>query len=350
MPRLIHPRALPQPFTRAEAIAAGVSGRRLELAARRGDLLRLAPSLYAVPSAWEPMKAWDQHLSLARTAVRTTPDAIISHASAAAILGLPMPPRPPTRATMTLLDDSRTSPEDAWRRFHRGATPPEHVLIDAGHPYLIPARTVIDALRELPPRDALAIIDGALRSSTTTVHELLLMRSHQRRWPGIAAADPLLRLADARRESWLESASAWVFHTLELPLAIPQVIVSDLSGRFLGRVDAFWPELGLVGEADGRGKYRPKDGPGTAEDAERAAADAVLAQVERESRLRDTCLEVIRWEPSELGQPLLLGQRFAAAARRARPGLVSARFTCSCCHRPLTDCSSPTRIRLPRAA
>ncbi len=354
MPARTHVTMLPQPFTRPEAIAAGVSARRVDLAVGRGDLKRLAPSLYAVEPGWAAMPAWDRHLALARTAVRTTPDAIVSHASAAAILGLPMPPRPPARATMTLLDDSRTSPEDSWRRFHRGSTPPEHIVIDAGHPYLVPARTVVDSIRELPPRDALAIIDGALRSGSVTARDLLIMRSHQRRWPGIAAADILLGLADSRRESWLESASTWVFHALDLPRSIPQVVVSDLSGAFIGRVDALWPELGLVGEADGRGKYRPEKGAaGTAENPENpedAAAYAVLAQVERESRLRDTGLEVIRWEPADLGRPLVLHQRFVAAAGRGRPGVVSARYTCSCCHRPLTDCPSPTRIRPQRAA
>ena len=183
-----------------------------------------------------------------------TPDAIISHASAAALLELPMPPRPPQRATMTVLDDRRTSEDAGWRRFHRGRTPPAHILICQGHPYLVPARTVVDCMRDMHAGDALAVLDAAIRTGLVTGQDLLEMRQHQRHWPGITAADRIMRLGDGRRESWFESTSAWVMASWELPPGIPQVVVRDSAGRFVARVDVLWPELGLVGEADGRGK------------------------------------------------------------------------------------------------
>jgi len=335
---------LPQPFLRAEALTAGVSGRRLDRLLDEGDLTRVFSGVYARTTPWAASPPWERHKGLAQAAVRATPDAIISHASAAALLGLPMPPKPPQRATMTVLHDSRTSVDDGWRQFHRGHTPPPHIVIDRGHPYLVPARTVVDCMRELRPDDALAVLDAALRTKLVTGPALLDMRRHQRRWPGIAAADRILRFGDGLRESWFESRSAWVMAEWGLPHGIPQVVVTDSSGRFVGRVDALWPDLGVVGEADGRGKYlldatiadRPPD---------EVAARAVLAQARRETRLRDLGLEVVRWDPDDLAAPLTLAERFHRTVARARPGLVTARYRCFCCRRTLTDCEMPTRIR-----
>ena len=333
---------LPQPFARSEGLASGVSARVLERAARTGQLSRLAPGLYAAAPLWENLSAWGRHLALARAAARVTPDAIVSHASAAALLDLPMPSNPPPRATMTLLDDGRTSRPDDWRRFHRGFTPHHHVRIDRGVPYLVPGRIVIDCLRDMGPGDALAVIDAALGRGLVTGAELMAVRRLQRRWPGIAIADQLLRLSDGRRESWLESASAWVMASWELPPDIPQVVVKDGRGRFVARVDALWPDLGVVGEADGRGKYLLNAKEGEAD--EEAAASAVLEESRRENRVRDLGLEVVRWDTPDLGRPLELRERFLRAASRARPDAVTARFECSCCRRPLTDCAQPTRI------
>lgn len=339
---------LPQPFVRTECLQIGTSERVLDRSLTRGDLTRIAPGLYAVPSAWTDLPPWERHLALARTAVRATPDAIVSHTSAAALLGLPMPPRPPQRATMTLLDDRRTSEDDGWRRFHRGRTPAEQIVLHGGHPHLVASRTVIDCIRDMLPGDALAVVDAALRRGLVTGSDLVQMRRHERRWPGIAAADRILPLGDGLRESWFESASAWVMAGWEVPRGIPQVIVRDSHGRFVGRVDVLWPDLGVVGEADGRGKYLLEtDGSLPLDEV---AARAVIDQGRRESRLRDLGLEVVRWDPDDLGEPLGLLARFHAAVGRARPEFVTARYECSCCHRPLTDCGSPTRIADLRAA
>lgn len=339
----------PPPFTRAEALTAGWTERRLDAAVRRGELTRVFAGLYAPAAAWELLRPWDRHHALARAASRVTPDAIISHASGAALLGLPMPPNPPQRATMTLLDDTRTSPSDAWRRFHRGATPASQVWIRAGTPALVPARTVIDCLRELRPGDALAVVDGALRRGLVTLAGLRAMREHERRWPGIAVADELLALADGRRETWLESVSAWVFHEWQLPAGVPQVVVLDGAGRFVARTDVGWAGLGVVGEADGRGKYLADAPP--EQPADEVAARRVIAQGVRESRIRDLGLEVVRWDTEEAtSRAAGLRARWLAAVERARPERFRGRLECSCCRRSLTDCGFPTSTGPRRAA
>ncbi|WP_377645116.1 type IV toxin-antitoxin system AbiEi family antitoxin domain-containing protein [Oryzobacter terrae] len=333
---------LPQPFTRAEATSAGVSGRRLDLALGRGDLVRIAPGVYALAAGWTAATPWERHRALAIAARRVTPDAILSHTSAGALLGLPMPPRPPPRATMTVLDDVRTSSSDNWRDFHRGATPPSHVVIRRGMPELVPARTVLDAVRVLRPRDGLALLDGALRRGLVRPGDLRAMRIHQRRWPGVTRFDALLSLADSRRESWLESASTWTMASWAVPLPTPQVLVLDASERFVARVDGLWAAHGVVGEADGATKYAL--GASGTLDA-RAVARNAAAQLSREDRLRDLGLGVVRWGTTDLDEPLVLRDRVLRALDRGDPARVTARLRCSCCQRPLTDCPEPTRLR-----
>jgi len=335
---------LPQPFGRSESTAAGFHVRRVERATESGHLTRIAPSLYAVRSAWEQLPPWVRHAQLARAAVRLTPEAMVSHLSLAVLMGLPHPAYTVSKVSMTLLDDRRTSRADEWRQFHRGHTPPGQVVVARRRAHLTPTRTVVDCARDLHPRDALAIMDAALGRALTTRPQLQEMRRHQRQWPGIAVVDTLLRLTDPRRENWLESASAWALHSHGLPCGIPQVTVLDRAGRFVARADALWPELGLVGEADGRGKYELGADGSVDSDLGATMRRNLHAERLRENRLRDLGLDVMRWDTGDALSGTLLADRFCAARERADPGRVTARFLCGCCRRDLTDCARATRI------
>ena len=335
---------LPQPFGRAEAADAGFSVRAVERAAASGHLMRLAPSLYAVRATWEPLPPWVRHTQLARAAVRLTPEAMVSHLSLAVLMGLPHPAYTVSKVSMTLLDDRRTSRADEWRQFHRGRTPPGQVVVARRRAHLTPTRTVVDCARDLHPRDGLAIMDAALRHGLTTPAQLREMRRHQRQWPGVAVVDTLLRLCDPLRENWLESASAWAFHAAGLPASVPQVIVLDTAGRFVARVDALWPDLGVVGEADGRGKYEIAADPHDGADVISIMRSAIHEQREREDRLQDLGLVVCRWGQSDALATTPLAERLHSAIDRADPARVTARYRCSCCRRDLTDCAGATRI------
>jgi len=333
-----------QPFGRREAFRAGFTSRQIERAMERGYLLRVAPSVYAVCSPWRELTPWERYRLLAEAAVRLTPDAIVSHLADAVLLSLPNPAYEPKKVTMTLLDDTRTSRGDGWRQFHRGATPPEHIVIRAGAGRLIPARTVIDCARDLHPRDALAIMDAALRLGLCTREELVAMRRHQAQWPGILGADRILPISDPLRENWLESISAWAFHSHGLDVGIPQVTVVDPSGRAIGRADALWPDLGIVGEADGRAKYELGQDGHPSNDVIKAVRSNLLAERVRENRFSDVGLEVFRWDRADALAMTPLVDRFIAARERADPAKVRAWFRCSCCHRPLTDCARATQM------
>ena len=343
---------LSQPFLASEAEAAGLSERRRASARRRGALTRLAPGLYAVASTWDALSPRDRHSATARAAVRAVPNAVVSHRSAALLHELPHPWGALGPVRMTVLDDTRTSRAPAWVQLHRGAIPVDHRArhdlltrggeLVRGDDLLVtsPARTVIDCFREECLADGVAIGDGALRLGLATPQELRAMRAFQTRWPGVTKAANGILLLDGRRENWLESRSATALWCCGIPLGIPQVVVRDERRRFVARVDMAWADEGVVGEADGRGKYLGEFDDGL-DDSPQSASLRVVAAGARESRLRDLGLEVCGGTRGHRSDPGRRGGALEAAAARGRDtaGLEAAAA-------PLTDCAKSTESPL----
>lgn len=121
-------------------------------------------------------------------------------------------------------------------------------------------------------------------------------------WPGAPQARRVVALADRRRESPLESWSAWAFDKQGVPAPQWQVEIADALGNPIGRGDCWWHE-GLIGEADGRAKYRIRA-------LERGSAsvegyEGVLHEERiREMQLRRTGALVLRWEARDVLVPV----------------------------------------------
>ena len=81
-----------------------------------------------------------------------------------------------------------------------------------------------------------------------------------------------------------------------------QVELSTGDGRFIARVDFYWPGLGVVGEADGREKY---------------TGNELWNEKLRQERLTDRGLVVERWGWPIARQPAVLQARLQRAFRRA---------------------------------
>lgn len=211
--------------------------------------------------------------------------AVVSHGSAARLLGLPAPPggfgsrvhltrRPPAPTNDPLLGDVHvTGYDDA------------DVLDLHGVPVLAGARLVLDCCAVLQPDSALAVADAALRLGLTDP-DALTDAPDRRRVPAVAAR--VLDRADAGGTNWFESSSRWWL--LEAGLPRPRLQVPFAAGGRRAEVDLWFPEHRTVGEADGAGKY---DEPG-----------ALFAEKRREDRLRDRFgVEVVRWVPGEMRTP-----------------------------------------------
>ena len=89
-----------------------------------------------------------------------------------------------------------------------------------------------------------------------------------------------------------------------LPAPELQYAVFSSVGRWLARTDFAWPAFRVIGEFDGRIKYR-----GTTD----SVADVVMAEKAREQAIQDAGWSVVRW-----GWQDLQGQGdFVARLRRA---------------------------------
>ena len=309
---------LPQPFLWQEAREAGLSHAALSGAVRRREVIKVAPSVYAVREPWLRLDPTELHVALARAAQASIPESVVSHVSAAIALGLPRPQGPVGKVSLTARESSRTSYPDDWRRVLQAKLPADHVSTARGVLLTTPARTVVDSFRQSRFRDALAIADAALRDGLVQSEELREMRAFQTRWPGIRLAEEGLGLVDGRRESWLESASVAVAHRRGYSVPESQIRIHDMEGAFVGRVDHLWRGAGVIGEADGLGKYR-----GDLDDEEATAeqiSEIVLAERDRERGLESLGFAVARWGTADLrdyGEGLC--RALSAARRRARP-------------------------------
>lgn len=260
------PDSLPTSFTRSMALAAGVSDERLRGQVRTGGLVRVRRGIYRRSGTVDPADHGPHAVAAGRAelAQRRTQHAL-SHLTAAAVHGLPLPLGLPAVTHLTALDGqatprSRTAPGVVVH--HADSYPPEVVERD-GVLVTTPAQTVADCLRSFPPRVGVPIADGALRLKVATPDEILDIVHLQCHWQGrVLRTDAALPLVDGRRESWLESYAAVVLHEWGLPGVVPQLVVRDEDDRFVARVDGGWPQDNTVLELDGVAKYALPDDRG----------------------------------------------------------------------------------------
>ncbi len=303
---------LPRVITRADAVAAGLSKDQIRNLVRRGDWHSLDSGTYLtrveqLPDAHAQQRV--AHIDRCVAAVRRHPGSFMAFASCVIARGLPLVTGVPQQGQLIVADGGWTGIRKGIR-YRAMQVPSDHLTeIDIfGDGTTVPmttaARTLADIARTMSAADALAAGDAALRAGMTSaqdVREILEAMWHVR---GCRSAQHVVDLWDARRETALESWSALRFWEWGLPAPTPQVEFYDDEG-FIGRVDFFWEEYGVIGEADGRLKY---DVPG-----------ALYEEKRREDRLRraEGCRDLIRWGWSDLGSPgyRALRERLHAALR-----------------------------------
>jgi hypothetical protein len=287
---------LPFLVTRAQARRAGLSDRQITWRITHGQWQVLRRNVFVVPRpAVAPLGGEDRRLVAALAATRR--EVVVGHAHAARLWGLPCP--------LGGWGDPVLLASDGPHRARNGTRivvtplPASDVVRHRGVLVTSPERTVTDCLRVLQPVDALAIADAAARRLVAAA-TLAAAVDRLGGWPGVVRARRLVGLVDGRRESAFESWSALAFATTGLFMPLWQVDVGDSAG-FVGRGDAWWDD-GVVGEADGKAKYRLRA-------AERGGVDAArLAQVldaerRREQRMRRAGLTVVRWEAKDVLDP-----------------------------------------------
>ncbi len=306
---------LPLFFSYADALRQGLSRHQVARRVSTGRWTRLRHGRYALTARLQTLDARQQHLVAvaALLACRGQDDAA-SHLSAAAAHGWALPLDGAGHPTLT--SPSGTVPTRGRSDFVvQVAALGEGDVVELRPDVdgqLLPlrctsaARTLADLLRHLPVPDSVAIADDALRRREVDPSRVTAELRRQQSWPYASRAATAVALVDPRRESWLESYSFAGLARAGLPLPTPQVAVHDERGRFVGRVDGWWDDVAVALEPDGRGKYLiglgrlPRDVDRAADDVAHHVRRALLGQQERQVRLEDLGVVVVRWSTREM--------------------------------------------------
>ncbi|GIE79230.1 hypothetical protein Aph02nite_51800 [Actinoplanes philippinensis] len=134
---------------------------------------------------------------------------------------------------------------------HRTTLTPADLTRHEGMPVTTPERTAFDLGRRLNRADALALLDAMLHLHVLRLEVVQEMTRRRFTWPGSSVLADLIRFADPRAESPMESRLRLLLIDARLPPAIPQLEIHDNAGCFLARADLAWPEADLIAEYDG---------------------------------------------------------------------------------------------------
>lgn len=293
------------PVTAADARASGLAGDDLRRATRAGSLVRVRHGAYVSAPTWTSADEAERHRLRVRAAARRMRAPVFSHESAAAMWRLPLLGGWPADLHV-VLPRAGGAPSTPGVRRHRVATLPDTRVVD-GVTVTTVAWTVVDLARTGSFARGLVLADDALRRQGVDRGDLDRLVLSAARGRGVRAARRVATEADAAAESPGESLSRARIIELGLPRPVLQHEVRDRRG-FVGRVDFLWEEQGVVGEFDGRLKYRA----GAVGDRA-AVEDRVWAEKRREDRIRTTGLRVVRWTWADALDPARLARVLAAA-------------------------------------
>ena len=282
---------LPVQRMTAAAATLGVTPGQMRTLLAAGTLVRLRRDVVVGSchvQRGEGDKRFAHELKL-RSWLMTFPDAVPSHESGALVLGLPLFQLPywpiATRA------------RGAWRGGSEGririAPLPQHHLIVVGDlPCTTPPRTVVDVAKSTSLRHAAVVGDAALRAGMTR-DQLDQTLDEVATWADVGRARAAIPFFDARSESPLESLSRVIMHEYKLPPPEPQRELRGASGKW-HRVDFYWEKWRLIGEADGKVKYKGILNDGLSPE------EAVWREKQREDDLRDADHPFVRWNYAQM--------------------------------------------------
>lgn len=258
-----------------------------------------------------PASAGVRHaLLVAATLADLRRPAIVSHQSAAVLLGMPV-----WGARLDRVHVTRRPPASSQTtgplRCHVARLRDDELTEVGGVVVTDAARTALDLARSLPFEPAVVALDAALHErfvSRDELHRRLLDIAGTR---GSRHAARVVAFADGRSESVGESRSRVLLAELDLSPSTLQLEIIAADGRFVGRTDFAWEEQRLVGEFDGRIKYGRLLRPG------QSAGDAVFEEKRREDMIRDEGWRVVRWTWDDLRSNGVLGERIRRGLGRS---------------------------------
>ncbi len=321
------------PYTLPMVMGAGFSREQLRSALRHGYVTRVGRGLYVN----SPSAALGIPTSVSRAIVATAPlkvsSAVICGRLAGELHSLPFvtPRGRPDEIAVSeimILDSANhrcghRAPDAVVRRVQH--LPPDTTEIH-GVTVTSLLHTAIDMVRmgtrhasssrarALPLPEALVVLDAATAQlgATTPEEAAALVKSLRPRFrygPGIRSVDAALEFLDPLAETPLESWSRGYMIVYGVPKPLTQHVIVGANGIDY-RTDFCWPDLMVIGEADGLEKYGSSP-----EEFRRAKSQ----ELERQRALEAAGWIVVRWTWDELARdPQAVMWRILDAMQHAR--------------------------------
>lgn len=237
-------------------------------AVRAGDLVRLARGVHTPAEAYRAAAPWDRYLTRVHAIALARPDAVFVMESAAALRGLPVFGEP--RDVHVVVESPHTSRATRGIRTHSADRLPQIETL-GGIRLASAADVAVDAARLRHPAIALGVACAALRADPgLSTAELARLNAERPSNRGARRALWPLERAVPAPESVLESISLAVIEWLGFPAPELQKWIRD------DRLDFWWPQRAVAGEADGDVKYSGALGDARAALRARSARDARL--------------------------------------------------------------------------
>lgn len=301
---MVHPLLI---LSEHDARPNDVSVSTMHRAAAAGQLHRVAPARFVTASSWTAAGPRQRAVTNIHAALdRVDAELVVSHWSAAAMLGLPALRGWPE--TVEVYDSRAARTRRVGMTIRRPGVPPRQDLrsID-GLIVTSLARTSIDLALTAPFADAVAVLDAALAAGLDpeTLLRVLSERPTARRR---RAARDAVEFANPLAGSAAESLTRVVLADVGAP-------APELQHEFVTRsgtrsVDFWFPDQGVALEFDGRAKYtqeRYLRG--------RTSVDAFVDEKRRHEDLLacSELRELVRIEWRDLHAPVRLAERLRAA-------------------------------------
>jgi hypothetical protein len=279
--------------------------RPLRRAVRSGDSVRIHRGAFMSMDDWRSLDRDERHLHQSVAAARASRSRpTLSHASAALVWGVPIVEHHPKVVHVLTTETAGTRSENGFRR--HGTRHPELRVIEVDGTRMTDLeRTLVEFVVDASFRSAVAALDWGLGSERrdgpprATAETLQVVARELGIVKGRRKLQRALDFADPRSGSPGESLSRAVMHEARIPA--PELQTEFRDGRgFIGYVDFWWPEFGLIGEFDGNAKYLDmKFLHG------KTPGEVVIEEKRREDRLRALGPRVIRWDwPTVVGDAL----------------------------------------------
>ncbi|WP_129666387.1 type IV toxin-antitoxin system AbiEi family antitoxin domain-containing protein [Phytoactinopolyspora endophytica] len=285
----------------------GLTRSRLWRLEKAGLVVRLARGVYVAREDVEDVSSWKAFALRSRAfTIACGPHACAAGWSAVAVRGLPTIGAPPEKPLVAVPSDEGTDTNSRHGDVRAVTLPPEHRTVVDGCMILTDARLTIDLARTECREEALVVADAVLALGTSR-EELRGVLDMERGWAGTRDARWVVEHADPYSESALETLGRLAFLERDLPVPISNAWVDLGADRF--RPDHLLDDRWLAFEGDGDLKYNDR----------LDAARVIRDQREREWRLREYGLEVVRYGWSDARRDRgRLAERFRAVIA-ARP-------------------------------